>query len=297
MVFNSGNRLKWFYGWLLLVIVGAAAAVDAARPSAPAGRPLPEGDPPIDQMEPDESALSVVYLPLFLNKPLAPPFDMAQLMGGDGRLYEVQHSSGSQARHQTQTIGTTFFHTKGNEIKAEWEELWYTDQFIYRGTDTSPGSNQYYTLRDPGLYGSAWAPRTWEVGGLFERNPFVTFYWKDNCKPVSNKSGYQRSYLLFEAFYPAYTFPNGIQLANVAQLAWLETPNGEPIERYFYAPVFGLVGWWSKDRGMSYISEIHRPGARPSNTREVIGCLDRTALNVPPPSWQILPAWAWEYRR
>ena len=68
----------------------------------------------------------------------APAYDMVEFLTGDGRLYEVQHSSGSQARHQTQMEGVFFFHTKGNEISAEWEELWYDTSFIYRGTD-QPG--------------------------------------------------------------------------------------------------------------------------------------------------------------
>ena len=69
--------------------------------------------------------------------------DMADYLIGDGRLYEVQHSSGSQARHQTQFEESRFFHTKGDEIKAEWEELWADEDLIFRGTDTSPGSGQY----------------------------------------------------------------------------------------------------------------------------------------------------------
>ena len=87
-----------------------------------------------------------IYLPVVTNPVVVmePPYDMVLFMAdeisGYGTLYEVQHSDGSQVRHQTQIESYRFFHTKGNEISAEWEELWYTDQFIYRGTDTSPGS-------------------------------------------------------------------------------------------------------------------------------------------------------------
>ncbi len=88
------------------------------------------------------------YLPIIVAPELTPgkAMDMARFMTGDGRLYEVQHSNGSQARHQTQFEDVRFFHTKGNEILAEWEELWAGKELIYRGTDTSPGSGQYYTL-------------------------------------------------------------------------------------------------------------------------------------------------------
>jgi len=54
------------------------------------------------------------YLPIIFSQPLAPPYDMVQFMVGDHRLYEVQHSSGSQARHQTQETRTRFYHTKGD---------------------------------------------------------------------------------------------------------------------------------------------------------------------------------------
>ncbi|MFQ5400803.1 MAG: hypothetical protein ACE5E7_14555 [Anaerolineae bacterium] len=217
---------------------------------------------------------STIFLPAILNAPLppGPPFDMIQFMIGDGRLYEIRDWSGSQARNQTQVIDPRFYLTKGNEVAAEWEELWYTDQYIMRGTDTSPGNGQYYTLRDNGVYGSAWAPRFWNVGDIFERNPQVTFYWKSNCAMVSQ--GVQQSWLRFEAFHASYTFDSGITLQNVIELGWLIDLNGTPIERYFFAENYGLVGWWGTGKGTSYITEIHAPGQRPDNTREVIPCLD-----------------------
>ena len=225
-----------------------------------------------------------IYLPVVTNPVVVmePPYDMVLFMAGEssgyGTLYEVQHSDGSQVRHQTQIESYRFFHTKGNEISAEWEELWYTDQFIYRGTDTSPGSGLYYTLRDNGQYGSKWAPRYWNVGDIYERSPNVTFYRKDDCVPQFG--GIQRTWLRFEAYYPRYTFPSNITLYNVVQFAWLLNLADPPIERYFYAQGYGLVQWESSDgRGMSYISEIHAPGARPNNTREPLPCLDTSGIS------------------
>jgi hypothetical protein len=191
-------------------------------------------------------------------------------MVGDGRLYEVQHSSGSQARHQTQLSGGRFYHTKGSEISAEWEELWASEPFIYRGTDTSPGNGNFYTLYENGIAGSPWSPRLWRINQVYERNPYVVFYRKSDCSIVA--SGFQRSWLKLEAYYPQYTFPSGISVRNVVQLAWLLQPNGEAEEQYFYAEGFGLVGWGSRDHGLSYVSEVHGPGQRPDNTREVINC-------------------------
>ena len=213
------------------------------------------------------------YLPIITNNTMAAPFDMVRFMVGDDRLYEVRHSNGSQARHQTQIEDVRFFHTKRNEIEAEWEELWASNDTIYRGTDTSPGNDRYYTLYDNGRAGSAWSPRFWAVGDLYERNPFVVFYRKADCEIVA--SGYQRSWLRFEAFHPNYTFQSGLTLRNVIELSWLLRPDEEPVETYFYAEGFGLVGWGSVDRGYSYISEIHKPGQRPDNNREVISCMDQ----------------------
>jgi hypothetical protein len=220
-----------------------------------------------------------VYFPVVM-KPVVliePPYDMVMFMAGDGSdygtLYEVQHSDGSQTRHQTQTESYRFFHTKGNELSAEWEELWYSEQYIYRGTDTSPGSGLYYTLRDNNQYGSKWIPRYWDVGDIYERSPEVTFYRKEDCLPQFG--GVQRTWLRFEAYYPSYTFPSNITINNVVEFSWLLNPNEPPMEKYFYAQDYGLVRWESNDgRGLSYISEIHAPGARPNNTREAIPCLD-----------------------
>lgn len=235
-----------------------------------------------------------IYMPFVAHDYDPDVYDMVDFLAGDDRLYEVQHSSGSQARHQTQITGQTFYHTKGNEISAEWEELWYTDAHIYRGTDTSPGNGQYYTLRDPGIYGSRWAPRFWEVGDDFYRQPHVQFYDKNTCTPA--QGGIFGSWLRFEAYHQTYTFESGITLAGVVQFAWLQTRNGAPLERYYYARNYGLVGWWSNSGSYSYISEIHAPGTRPDNLREEIPCLDRSAATLPQFQGPLL-LWPGEHRR
>jgi hypothetical protein len=263
---------------LSMAVIWAAAGTFTAASDRPANQLLPEA----------------AYLPAVFG-PMVPRYDMVPLMMGDGRLYEVQHSSGSQARHQTQIEGQVFFHTKGNEILAEWEELWYDNTYIYRGTDTSPGGGLYYTLRDPGLYGSAWAPRYWSIGQLFERNPLVTFYQKTDC--AVTLQGYHRSWLKFEAFYTRFAFDSGLEVDQVVQLAWLLEPAGSPVERYYYARNYGLVGWWSSTAGMSYISEIHEPDTRPDNTREVIPCLNTGPVTNPPPLSVTLPYWPGDHRR
>jgi hypothetical protein len=263
---------------LLVLITGLLLAITLSA-GAQEGRPSP--------VIPNEQSNGIViYMPVFY-KPAkqlntGDGFDLAEFMIGDGRLYEVWRSvNNSQARHQTQVNSGKFFHTKGDENYAEWEELWATDKFIYRGTDTSPGSGQYYTLREYGQNGSPWAPRFWKVGKTFERNPRVTFYWKSNCNVVYDNGEpvdrYHRTWLKFEDYHPTFTFPSGITLEDVVQFAWLLSPGGQPIERYYYARSYGLVGWSSNDRGFSHISEIHAFGTRPDNKRETIGCLSTSA--------------------
>jgi hypothetical protein len=221
------------------------------------------------------------------------PFDMADFIVGDGRLYEVWQyiastKSETQARHQTQFEAERFYHTKGNELHAEWEELWMDDQFVYRGTDTSPGGGLYYTLRDNGQYGSKWSPRYWRVGDVFERDPWVTFYDKSNC--AVNAEFPQRTWLRFSAYYPQLTLGSGIVVQQAVAFDWLLAPDGEPVERYYYARDFGLVGWEDNQGDFSYVSEVHDPGARPDNTREVIGCLDTGPRTQPDqPLWPLRP--------
>lgn len=203
--------------------------------------------------------------------PIGNKVDLLEYMKGDGRLYEVQmRPEGSQARHQTQTSNGHFFHTKG-ENTAEWEELWATSHFIMRGSDTSPGNGEYYTLFDGDQPGSKWAARFMAVGETFERNPLVVHARKGDCQEV--KRGTVRSWLKLVAVHSSFQFFTGITLSDVVELAWLQTPTGPVLETYFYAKSFGLVGWKSSNGRESAISEIHQPGDRPNNEREVIACL------------------------
>jgi murein DD-endopeptidase MepM/ murein hydrolase activator NlpD len=214
--------------------------------------------------------------------PIPPPpaptgYDLAEYMTISqprGILYEVltqyyrdgQWVSGPQQRHQTQTNGPIFYHTK----HSQWEELSYDANSIYRGIDTSPGDGRYYELRDsPESKWSIWAKRHMTVGEIFDRNPLVNFYHKSNCQLIS--SGRQASKLNLLARFASLTFFTGITLSNVIQLQWLSM-TGTVLETYYYAKGYGLVGWGTGGIRAA-ISEIHAPGARPDNVREIIQCL------------------------
>lgn len=201
-----------------------------------------------------------------------------------GVLYEVQTQisvdgdwgSGPQQRHQTQNeLREIFYHTKGGDgpyKNAEWEQLKVDELKIYRSIDTSPSEDQsqYYELYDvPEQKWSVWCDRYMVPGHMFTRYPFVDFRKKSDCSMVS--SGRQQSMIVLEVVHDSYKFFTGIELEDVAIMLWTDMA-GNPIERYYYAVGYGLVGWEGNNRRAA-ISEIHEPGARPNSVRETISCL------------------------
>lgn len=218
-------------------------------------------------------------------------FDLLPYLRGDGRLYEMKHifemPNGpliGQQRVQTQTEGRRFYTVKN----SEWEELWADDRYIYRGTDTSPGSGNFYTLMDGERYGSAWLPRHMSVGQSYRRSVIVTSRRKGNCVMNSHLSGRHITWIQLEAVHNALVLPDvegrpgrGMKIQDVAVLAAYNERNGRPVEspfeRYYYAKGFGLVMWQGiavDHRGVSFLVQLHNPGDRPDNSRERIPCLD-----------------------
>lgn len=202
-------------------------------------------------------------------------FDMLTFMRGDGRLYELRYDweGGGQQRVQTQTEGERFYHVKN----SEWEELWADENFVYRGTDTSPGGNRVYTLTENGKYGSAWVPRRMSLGVPFRRSPRVVFRRKDNGTVITELP--HVTWIVLEKVHPKLMLPSGVELSNVAELAGYEDtagrPAAQPFERYLYAQGYGLVAWEGTNVGKSFLSEAHAPGTIPNNVRETIAWLKR----------------------
>ena len=218
-------------------------------------------------------------------------FDMLPYLRGDGRLYEMKHifdmPNGpmvGQQRMQTQHEGGRFYQTKN----SEWEELWADERFIYRGTDTSPGSGNFYTLMDGDRYGTAWIPRHMAVGQTYRRSVTVVSRRKGNCMMNSHLSGRHVTWIRLEALHDTLTLPDvegrpgrGLTMRDVAVLAACSEidgrPDTEPFERYYYAKELGLVMWQGIDvdhKGVSFLVQLHNPGDRPDNVRERIPCLE-----------------------
>lgn len=219
-------------------------------------------------------------------------YDLLSYMRGDGRLYEMKHifdtAAGmhiGQQRVQTQGDGNRFFTVKN----AEWEELWVDGRFIYRGTDTSPGNGNFYTLMEGNRYGSPWVPRQMAVGAPYRRSPIVVSRRKGDCNVNFQLSGTHVTWIILERVVDRLRLPDvegdpggGLVVADVAVLAAFNDAGGRPadtpFERYYYAKGFGLVMWEGIEVdhiGQSFMVEIHAPGARPNNVRERIPCLER----------------------
>ena len=199
-------------------------------------------------------------------------YDMLAFLQGDGRLYELEchWTGGGRQRVQTQVQQDRFYHVKN----SEWEELWADDRFIYRGTDTSLGGGEVYTLTENGQYGSPWIPRRMMVGLPFRRMPLVIFRRKSDGTELRHFT--HVTWIRLEAVHPRLKLASGIELPDVAVLAAFEdasgNPTDQPFARYFYARHYGLVAW-EGSLGQSCICAEFPAGTQPDNQREVLGWL------------------------
>ncbi|MBN1200862.1 MAG: peptidoglycan DD-metalloendopeptidase family protein [Anaerolineae bacterium] len=194
-------------------------------------------------------------------------YNMLDYLRGDGRLYEMEHTwnSGGRMRAQTQIDGERFYHV----LDSEWSELWDDEYFIYRGTDTSAGEEEAYTLTESGHYGSAWIPRRMTIGVPFRHMALIVSRRTSDGEITRQHT--QITWLQLEAVHNRIRLPGGFQLNDVAVLAAYRDKNGQPqdrpFERYFYAKKYGLVAWGSA-QGRAYIVEEYESGAQPDNQRK-----------------------------
>ncbi|MCC6801540.1 MAG: SH3 domain-containing protein [Anaerolineae bacterium] len=199
--------------------------------------------------------------------------DLLEYLRGDGRLYELVNNLGSNEISQTQTEAGNVFYTVKN---SQWEELWFDDVFIYRGTDTSPGGINIYILSEDNHYGSAWVPRWFEVGQLFKRTAVVMWRKKISGAAVpETPTGTAVTYIRLERIYSQLTFASGIQLQDVIELhAYVDDggrPASSPWEKYFYARGYGLVGFEDMYGGFkSWITQKFSSSTMPNRVREVV---------------------------
>lgn len=198
-------------------------------------------------------------------------YDMLDYLRGDGRVYELAFDwgGGGRQRVQTQVEGDRFYHVK----HGEWEELWADEHFIYRGTDTSAGGGEVYTLTENGRYGSPWIPRRMTVGVPFQRTPQVIFRRKSDGVEIPGKKFVHVTWIMLEAVHRSLTLSNGVTLPDVAVLVAYEDQGGQPkatpFERYYYAKGYGLVGWEGA-LGRSVLAAEVSAATRVAMPREVL---------------------------
>lgn len=198
--------------------------------------------------------------------------DVLPYLRGDGRLYELRNTwGGGGERLQTQFESATsrrFFESKN----TLWSELWFDEDFVWRGTDTSPGNGEIYQLYEGATYGSRWIPRRILVGESFKRTALVSFRRKSDGAKIPGKEYTHTTWIKVARLHSAYTFQSGMQLEDVLELQGFEDQNGvpkaQPFETYFYAKDYGLVGWQGGP-GKSFIAGL-LPSGTPPNIREAL---------------------------
>lgn len=209
------------------------------------------------------------YLPHRGGAVVYPPgierYGLLDYLRGDGRLYEVQHSSGATETFQTQVSGNYFYQVKNQQ----WEQFCADGQFIWRGVDTSPGpapsyaerpgNGRYYRQFEEGRNLARWCRQSMEVGERYEGpGHVVQFAYKADCVLSAANSGRAVNVVRLVAHYDRKVW-HGVTVQDVVEL---ETGTGE---RMFFARGFGLVAWQSQ-WGESAISAVH--SGRPDLVRE-----------------------------
>lgn len=205
--------------------------------------------------------------------------DMLRYIGGDGRIYDMTASwANAGERLQTQVDSNEprrFFQVKN----SNWEEFWWDNQFIWRGTDISPGAGELYQTFTGNTYGMKAYPRNMSVGQIHFTNPRIEFKYKSNGLNVPGKAPYQfPHYIKFVKRHNRYTFTSkdGSQrsLNDVIELASFVDVGGKPaatpFEKYWYARDYGLVQWEDPTKGW-------------------LSTIATDVLNVNPPTREVIP--------
>jgi hypothetical protein len=188
------------------------------------------------------------YLKPFMNTPASATIDLLPYLKGDGRAYMVRHpQDGSQEKFRTVDKGDRWVILKNNQ----WEELWLSGDYIWRGKDTSAGDGQYYRQFEEGQEGARWCPRQMLLGQTWAApvGHTVQTYQKPGCTPVAHhRNGTAVKRVKLVAKYASRTW-NNITVEDVIEL---ETHTGE---RMWFARGYGLVAW-SSTWGVSAIAHI-----------------------------------------
>ena len=191
------------------------------------------------------------YVPVVVTPSNSTGLDMLAYLRGDGRAYMVQHPSGAQEKFRTVEWPA---HRWGQLKNNQWEEFWYTDDYIWRGVDTSPGDGQYYRQFEANAQGARWCPRRMTVGQAWVApvTHTVQTYDKATCRPVDHhRNGTTTNRLTLVARHERMTW-GGVTVDDVIQVV---SSTGETM---YFGRNYGLCAWRSA-WGSSAISNVLPP--------------------------------------
>jgi len=204
--------------------------------------------------------------------PTIPPSNKIDLLpylrGVNGFHAELQYAWNNGGTHPIQAQrgdGTVFYFVKGHS--GEYEMLYFDNNYIYRGIDTSEAPDRFYTqntlVNNEVIYGAVWANRHMAIGEVVSKRPYIE-HWFQETPPRFDRAAQVNDTLLLKEHLPSKTFPSGITVQDVVFLTW----NGS-VEGYWFARGMGLVGF-EYAGGRSYISEIHtnRPNLQRNAVQE-----------------------------
>ncbi len=149
---------------------------------------------------------------------------------------------------------------KGNDYER-WE---FTADGMIRHEDTSMGGALAYTQN-----GARWLPQVVNVGATYANSVRVTVKRRGDCGVVADDT--TTDYLTVAALHRQWSSPANAALtfANVLEIHWRKTPNGQIQERYFVALGLAYVAW-GRDAIEAAVSEL--PPGRPALPWTSWGC-------------------------
>ena len=193
--------------------------------------------------------------------------DILPYLLGENKFHaELQYTWGGGGTHPIQVQhdnNKIWYYVKGHS--GEYEMLYYDDNYIYRGIDTSEAPDKFYTqntvVNAQIVYGAMWAQRRVAIGDVVAKTPWIEHYWQTS-PPQLRHSGQVSDTLTLKEIIPTKVFPSGLVVRDVIFMTW-----NSNVEGYYFAKGKGLVGF-KFSGGESYISEIHTN--RPDLVRNVV---------------------------
>jgi len=172
---------------------------------------------------------------------------------------------------QLQRSGQITYQVEGHQ----WEKRRIGRAFIDLEVDSSTGLSQYFKAR------GHWLPRNMAIGDVYERRLTLDWYWKEDCRPVSQAPPWQAQGTVKLVARHEKFVTHGVAVPDVIELNW--SIDGEVEQTVWYAAGLGVVRRLWRDGRESWIAALFQPGSRPDLEREEIPCIDDEDPDETPP--------------